>query len=874
MQSKRIRLATTALLVLLIVGCGGGSGGGSDDGNNGGGTDTNTVPVANAGADQSVGDGDAVTLDGSGSSDSDGDALTYAWTQAGGSTVTLNNVTSATPSFTAPAVTADTVLIFELTVSDGNGGADSDTVDITVTAAASNRAPMMSGEPDAALVDQPFSFTPAASDTDGDTLTFSASNVPAWASFDAATGTLSGMPTVDDAGVHEDVTIIASDGELASQLVFDLVVAVDALEAAISSGDHRYVTDELTYITAIIETIDAGLVDGSLLPEAADVRGLFERFQTDSFSFDLTTCPETGCAARSAYYTEFLDIVETLKTMFDDFDAARTDIFKSSPPDDEFRYEKLLALIADHYRSKVNLPIYVGSRSAFLKSMYADHVVYTFREINPAHPDLGTFSRSDFSHITPENVNVSIMSRKDFRAAGVYALPGETVRVTRSDSATVATAIRVNTVRSGAVKEFDRIGLFDYGYNRPKYVTSTWIPIAAGESMYFTTPHGGPVQIQFDANDQSVAFTFENVGRHPYWNGPEDSAFFTAVLEADDYDWEEFSTEHFEVHTQSFAFSSSYMLNTPDDYNDAIVNFFVRYPYVLAGWAGEGIDAELEIHDWATDNGLEVKSIDFVLHANADVQVSCTGSTACAGNPYEVKGGFSPYSLTTHMHELSHNIEMTRRPVGWNAHTQTDLYYNYAVNRVRIEDPSSPAASLCYAVSSHQELFEMLQESMDQPNPLAYVQAQNLESDWRNGLITMLQMMALAENQGVLNDGWYLLSRLHVIDREYTLAIANDATWAAKAAGMGFTGMSRTDALALTNNDWWLITLSHILQMDMTDYLEMWGFDLSASAETHVAGLGLAVAPRLFYALSTTSHCDGLDAVALPVDGTTAWPSS
>ena len=41
----------------------------------------NHVPVANAGADQTVEAGATVTLDGSGSSDRDGDALTYAWKQ-------------------------------------------------------------------------------------------------------------------------------------------------------------------------------------------------------------------------------------------------------------------------------------------------------------------------------------------------------------------------------------------------------------------------------------------------------------------------------------------------------------------------------------------------------------------------------------------------------------------------------------------------------------------------------------------------------------------------------------------------------------------------------------------------------------------------
>ena len=94
----------------------------------------NIPPVANAGADQSVYESVNVQLDASASSDSDGSIASYSWQQvdSSGYTAALIDADSATPSFTAPEVAADTELIFELTVTDDDGDQDSDTVVIGI----------------------------------------------------------------------------------------------------------------------------------------------------------------------------------------------------------------------------------------------------------------------------------------------------------------------------------------------------------------------------------------------------------------------------------------------------------------------------------------------------------------------------------------------------------------------------------------------------------------------------------------------------------------------------------------------------------------------------------------------------------------------
>lgn len=114
-----------------------------------GGLAVNQPPVANAGNDQTVSDGDGngsetVTLDASGSSDSDGTIVSYVWTENG---TEIATGPSADVSLT---VGVHTII---LTVTDDDNAATVDTVTIEVTAAGANQSPIADAGVDQTVTD-------------------------------------------------------------------------------------------------------------------------------------------------------------------------------------------------------------------------------------------------------------------------------------------------------------------------------------------------------------------------------------------------------------------------------------------------------------------------------------------------------------------------------------------------------------------------------------------------------------------------------------------------------------------------------------------------------------------------------------------------
>jgi hypothetical protein len=96
-------------------------------------TTENLPPVADAGVDQTVMEGQVAALNGANSNDPEGDISSYQWAQTAGPTVVLSDSSAVRPEFLTPDVGLEgATLTFDLTVTDSNGASDTDSCDIIV----------------------------------------------------------------------------------------------------------------------------------------------------------------------------------------------------------------------------------------------------------------------------------------------------------------------------------------------------------------------------------------------------------------------------------------------------------------------------------------------------------------------------------------------------------------------------------------------------------------------------------------------------------------------------------------------------------------------------------------------------------------------
>lgn len=181
----------------------------------------NRAPILSGSPVTSIAPGAAYSFTPS-ATDPDGDAL--AWSVSGLPAWLSFNASTRTISGTPTAANRGTTSAISISVSDGKGGIGG-LAGFTITVI--NRAPTISGTPTTSVAaGSAYSFTPTSADADGDTRTFAITNKPAWATFNTATGALTGTPGSADKGTFAGVGISVNDGRGGSASLSSFTITV------------------------------------------------------------------------------------------------------------------------------------------------------------------------------------------------------------------------------------------------------------------------------------------------------------------------------------------------------------------------------------------------------------------------------------------------------------------------------------------------------------------------------------------------------------------------------------------------------------------------------------------------------------------------
>lgn len=204
-----VRCLIASAFALTLAACGGGGGGGSSSTPSGG--TSNRAPQL-AGVPAATAQVGAAYAFHPSATDADGNTLSFqisnrpAWASFDSASGSL----TGTPASNHIGTTSNIVI----SVSDGTASVSLPAFSIQVSAAPqTNLPPVISGIPGSSIVTgQAYSFLPSASDPNGDAITFSISNKPAWATFNTSTGRLNGTPAPADVGSYTGIVIRVSDG--------------------------------------------------------------------------------------------------------------------------------------------------------------------------------------------------------------------------------------------------------------------------------------------------------------------------------------------------------------------------------------------------------------------------------------------------------------------------------------------------------------------------------------------------------------------------------------------------------------------------------------------------------------------------------------
>ncbi|WP_345848341.1 ImpA family metalloprotease [Shewanella algae] len=591
----------------------------------------------------------------------------------------------------------------------------------------------------------------------------------------------------------------------------------------------------------------------------------------DDFNFDWSGCEtyvgKVSCDKVNGFESEFLAGARALKNSLNQLDSRGQVLFGNEGR----RLLKLFVLLGDLYRADIAYPMDKDTtpQGRFLAAYLADHLALYLRGNNPAQPDLGNFSDPLPQTLTLENVSLEMALGKEsgYRGSGFYLLPGQSVRLERKDTLPLTVKAFINTQRTGSTREFN-----NQGYQRPKFLRSVELTLKPGQPLTLSSPYGGTLMLQLPAGEGVVSVEAQNVLAYPYLKDFNQASGYLTALETSPLSWAGLRTDFVEINSRKhmmkqFIYAEPYRGDVEQALND-VWRYMIKGTYDLAGFSGEGlalapsVAARCALLGWDCQNE-QIHAKPKVQHINVDEAAHCGGG--CSGNPYDQAWVLSPFGWGE-SHEIGHNLQRNRLKIygGRSGEVSNNIFPLYK-GWQRFKDSGERIAS-CDR-QSPQTTFEWLKQAQNSSDPVTsiYDKLWSQTGTYDNAgprLDFYLQLAALAEEHAGLDNGWQIFTLLYLHERLFSHAIADAARWGEMRDALGMS--SYINAPNLDGNDFMLLSLSKLLQLDMRPWFDLWGVRYQAQAANQVAAYGYSAAEAVFYRLS--SQCVELAVPKLTLD--------
>ncbi|WP_394246995.1 ImpA family metalloprotease [Vibrio profundi] len=442
------------------------------------------------------------------------------------------------------------------------------------------------------------------------------------------------------------------------------------------------------------------------------ISNLIKTVEEQSLSYsDYSSCIKRTTTYFKCDTPEFISKImggaESARLVFNNMDSQTLDIFKLK----SLRFYKSLALLGDKIRhggndtSAVNFPVHSTDSVNVSRSLLSDATIYNHRAIAPRFEDLGdtictrdqvqngscieydigsVVKHSDTIHLTLDSID-------QWTATGFYALPGETINISRADeNLNARVGVRINAQRNKTTRAIWK----EDSYYRPERVASPVMWLKDQELHDITSAIGGPIYVHYESDatlaGSEVILSISGAAKHPTLIDTHDTLAienFVDEIHSSSLPFFDLIFENAQVHSRKYEFLEGAELYNGDVHQliDDYTNGFLNTAYDLAGvkttkkelktTLSPDVQSFCDNSGWnCYDETLHSKLT--TQHINYDEYAQC--GSACSGNPFDKGGSVEPLSWVEG-HELGHNLQTKRLGIRYVPLDQKEHWSSYEI---------------------------------------------------------------------------------------------------------------------------------------------------------------------------------------------------